>query len=99
MERKTTEYISQANPRPINIELLGSIATSLIRQDPKSNSCEFLWEYNCAVYSTAVAWKEYTEKKPNERKVIKKPKWLREIEAKMINIRKTKTNESGPMES
>ena len=90
-ERQRNTF-TKHTPKTDDLKILGNIATSLIKQDPKTNPCKYLWEYNCAVYSVEIAWKEQNEKQNNRKKENNnrpvKPKWLREMEKRMTELRK-----------
>ena len=72
------------------MQILKSIATELITNDPKTQPTQFLWEANCAIYSVAYTWKTKHQKtriiQQNQNKF--KPKWMKHIESQMNLLRR-----------
>ena len=74
-----------------DIDRLQYAAKSLIQKSPLTDPLQYLWEYNCSIYSVVKAWKSMHTKVRNEdkeRKTSGKPRWMINMEGKMNNLRK-----------
>ena len=83
---KNTAFIKK-----IDIDRLQYVAKTLITAKPSIDPLQYLWEYNCTIYSVVKAWKLTNAKKRNEDKQQKfdgKPRWMIRIEGKMNTLRK-----------
>ena len=91
-ERTSSSFCKNV-PNNKDIKELRNIASNLITLDPKEHPRDYLWQCNCAIYSVAAAWKKGTEKRKSRQNEGKKtqeyqPKWLRQIESKIRDLRK-----------
>ena len=78
-------------PSVEEISCLETIIVKLIKQDPIEKPAEYLWEVNCAIYSTVYAWKCVILKQEDQgnKKTFsdKKLGWMAKLEEKMNRIR------------
>ena len=84
---------TRRSPDKTQASQLQNIAQSLIKTNPAENPTLFLWECNCAIYATAVAFKRVTMEnkatKASQRKEQKeKPRWLITLEQEVTKLRK-----------
>ena len=90
-DNRDSSTFTKKIPNVRQIKASERIAESMIAVDPDQCPIEFLWEYNCAVYATARAWKaENTQLKTTQtsKNEAFKPKWLLNIEKEMQQTRK-----------
>ena len=84
---KKTTYMNKAD-----VDRLQYVGRSHIKTSPFIEPIQYLWEYNCSIYSVVKAWKLIQTKEKNvdkERKTSGKPRWMTNIESDM---RRTEEN-------
>ena len=77
--------------KKIDIDRLQYAAKSLIKTSPLIDPLQYLWEYNCSIYSVVKAWKSIHTKERNEdkeRKTSGKLRLMINMERKINNLRK-----------
>ena len=90
-DNRDSSTFTKKIPNARQIKALERIAESMITVDPEQCPIEFLWEYNCAVYATARAWKAKNSQlktTQTSRNKDYKPKWQLNIEKEMQQTRK-----------
>jgi len=92
LDNRQQNTFTKKCPDKDEINILNEISRTLITTNPTTEPTEYLWEVNCAIYSTAVAWKIFNgeKQKPttNTARKERKPKWQVEMERKIEKLRR-----------
>ena len=92
-EFKNRENITfnKIQPNKEDLQALNEIAEALVTTQPETDPTLYLWEINCAISATAVAWKNYTGNKGKPKTNVatdERPKWMSIIDNQITNLRK-----------